>query len=238
MAVYTRDYPALDPLASGVDDSPAEGIVAGTALSDAHITAARLQHRERKHFLVNTGRATQDEVVASLKRKTQLIVENASRQPVGPDATLNAIENLNTIINNLNNTLNDPNTGLQALSTRVAALNNTIDDPDAGLQALSTRVAALDTRVAALNTKIEIESAQHCNRAAIKTNTEEIRVVKNEQGRAPREDQVWFPATNRELASATSARLNPLLRFYGLQLGGSLDDKRGRIRAHLAIQIG
>ena len=46
--VYANNIPALHPLAAGVDDGPAPAIAQGEPLALQDVTAARLQHQNRK----------------------------------------------------------------------------------------------------------------------------------------------------------------------------------------------
>ena len=67
---YVNDIPALPPLASGVDDSSAPGITEGEPLAFRDVTAALLQHQNRKRLAVCVPiLATEDELVASKRRK-------------------------------------------------------------------------------------------------------------------------------------------------------------------------
>lgn len=133
-------------------------------MNNQDITAAEQQHHQRKHLLA-LGDATADEVLASKKRKIQVVVENSSRQPVGTAAIL-------TLLNNLNNTLNDPKTGLAALNNTVNNLNdlktglaaNTVNnlnnthtgnDPNTGLQALNNTVNDLNDTISRPNTGLQ-----------------------------------------------------------------------------------
>jgi glycerol-3-phosphate cytidylyltransferase-like family protein len=70
MATYPVDIPSLPPLASGFNDNPAPPIAQGDVLQNDHVTAARIQDKNRKRLSeCNPPLATQDEVVASKRRK-------------------------------------------------------------------------------------------------------------------------------------------------------------------------
>lgn len=70
MANYSTNIPALNPLAFGINDNPAAGIVQGEPLQDVHVAAATLQHQTRKRFAKSNPQfVTEEELVASKRRK-------------------------------------------------------------------------------------------------------------------------------------------------------------------------
>jgi hypothetical protein len=80
--LYTLKHPALPPLASGEDDYPAVAIRGGDAIQDEHITAASKQHMTRE-TLSKSNLATPQEVTASKKRETAVIVDSFGLAPAG-----------------------------------------------------------------------------------------------------------------------------------------------------------
>lgn len=81
---YTKNYPALAPLASGEEDNPAVEINVGMEIRDEHIVAASRQHSAREH-LRGFDLATLLEVTARKKRLAGLINESVSTLPIGQD---------------------------------------------------------------------------------------------------------------------------------------------------------
>ena len=216
MANYFANYPALEPLASGWDDSPADAVVAGSPLDDQDVTRAEQQYKLRKHRLA-VGDVTEAEVLAAKKRKVQVMVENASHHPVGPNPVMNA--------------LNDLNTGQQALSNTVQELSNTV-------QALSNTVQALSNTVNNLSNIVRDESTRNMNRTCVRDNQDPINAMPNAAGLLPGPAAVWFPQHNEALMLARGPNeLNPLLAFYGLAGNGNIGEKRRRIRDHLGILL-
>ena len=80
--LYTLNHPALLPLASGENDYPAVAIHGGDAIQDDHITAASKQHITRESLL-KSYLATPEEVTASKKRETAVIVDSFGLVPAG-----------------------------------------------------------------------------------------------------------------------------------------------------------
>jgi hypothetical protein len=77
MGTYVTDIPQLDVLASGIDDNAAAAIQIGDNLDEAHVSAATLQHKNRKRLATtNPPMALPEEVVQSKRRKHQ--VESAN----------------------------------------------------------------------------------------------------------------------------------------------------------------
>ena len=72
---YTMSHPALDPLASQMDDNPAAAIQHGDSINDEHILAARRQHHYRKH-LRGLNCATEFEVLASKMRLAAIMMDS------------------------------------------------------------------------------------------------------------------------------------------------------------------
>ena len=198
-------YPSLPDLQSQADDTPAPAIAPGDPLSDDHFAAAKLQHTKRKH-LHETGLATTvAEVIASKKRKTQVLVEISNQQPVGPDAIANNLNNLIGTVTNLVNTVTTDiaainaritnlvdtvNTNHAAINARITDLVDTVNTNHAAINAritdlvntVNTNHAALTTTVNRTNVRIDIESARNVNRSTVRTGDHEITAVPNTNG--------------------------------------------------------
>lgn len=182
-AVYSSAYPSLPDLQSQADDTPAPAIAPGDPLNDDHFVAAKLQHTKRKH-LHETGLATTvAEVIASKKRKTQVLVEISNQQPVGPDAIAN---NLNNLIGTVRNLVNTVTTDNAAINARITNLVNTVN----------TNHADLMTTVNRTNVRIDIESARNVNRSTVRTGDHEITAVSDTNGDFPLDAVSGFHRTS------------------------------------------
>lgn len=181
-AVYSSAYPSLPDLQSQADDTPAPAIASGDPLNDDHFVAAKLQHTKRKH-LHETGLATVAEVIASKKRKTQVLVEISNQQPVGPDAIAN---NLNNLIGTVRNLVNTVTTDNAAINARITNLVNTVN----------TNHADLMTTVNRTNVRIDIESARNVNRSTVRTGDHEITAVSDTNGDFPLDAVSGFHRTS------------------------------------------
>jgi transcription termination factor NusB len=218
-AVYSSAYPSLPDLQSQADDTPAPAIAPGDPLNDDHFVAAKLQHTKRKH-LHETGLATTvAEVIASKKRKTQVLVEISNQQPVGPDAIAN---NLNNLIGTVRNLVNTVTTDNAAINARITNLVNTVTTDNAAINAritdlvdtVNTNHAAINARITNLvhtvntnhadlmttvnrtNVRIDIESARNVNRSTVRTGDHEITAVSDTNGDFPLDAVSGFHRTS------------------------------------------
>jgi len=109
---YANNHPNVAPLASGMNDNApaATGVVQGAPLDTHHDIADAEQQCESRKHQVDPTFATENEVAATKIRKIQIEAEHAA--PVGIAALNNSIVTLTAAIN-------DPNTGLAALSHRL-----------------------------------------------------------------------------------------------------------------------
>jgi hypothetical protein len=82
MATYPDGIPALPPLASGIDDEPAPAILQGDLVQGGHVTAAMIQHQNRKVLRARIPQwVTEDEILASKHRKYH--VQGVNFDPAG-----------------------------------------------------------------------------------------------------------------------------------------------------------
>ena len=85
MANYLSAHPALPPLASGVEDSPAAAIALGAPLNSGDIEAASRQSKRRRSLFESSNRrATEDEVHQATKREFCIVAENAAGAVAAP----------------------------------------------------------------------------------------------------------------------------------------------------------
>ena len=207
-AVYSSAYPSLPDLQSQADDTPAPAIAPGDPLNDDHFVAAKLQHTKRKH-LHETGLATTvAEVIASKKRKTQVLVEISNQQPVGPDAIANNLNNLIGTVRNLVNTVTTDNAAINArITDLVDTVNTNHDRVTADNAAINARItnlvhtvntnhADLMTTVNRTNVRIDIESARNVNRSTVRTGDHEITAVSDTNGDFPLDAVSGFHRTS------------------------------------------
>ena len=75
--VYSVNIPALDPLASGVDEHSADAICQGENLDLNHVVAANRQYKNRKH-LSNASPPMANEAEVARAKKRRHIVQSAN----------------------------------------------------------------------------------------------------------------------------------------------------------------
>lgn len=251
MPSYTATYPALNPLASGNDDMPASAIAQGDPLDDDHIIQATMQHKMRK-VLRDAQLATPEEVVRSKIRKTLIVMENAELGVGGPawavalqnsfDGLTKTVHALATSVDALTAAVHHPTTGLEALAHTIndphhglSALADTINHPTIGLKALENAINHTQTGLNTLASQINAPTT------GLIANFNEICRAKiiplcNRAGELPGAD-MWFPKKYSQVETATGLDVDRLLNFYGLEAGGTLEEKKERILTHLRAPL-
>jgi hypothetical protein len=214
MATYQSDIPALDPLASGYNDNPANGIVAGDALNDADVVAATRQHKNRKLLAVAGPTAVTAEEVAASKRRKHLVESSNFSGPVPPWAL-------------------QMHASMMAIQESMLATQASV----AGLPQMQASVEELTGQVGRLITMLK-EGRQRSMNLAIRERGNRIEpVIRLQDGAAPVDRNVWFPASLESLTSAGNRDLNSLLRFCGLAQTGSQEERIAALKMHLGIAI-
>mmetsp|Transcript_8167 Transcript_8167/g.12624 ORF Transcript_8167/g.12624 Transcript_8167/m.12624 type:complete len:196 (+) Transcript_8167:246-833(+) len=131
MANYQTAHPALPPLVSGVNDSPAVEIADGAPLNDGDIEAARRQTKRRRALFEATNRrATEDEVQQAVKREFCVVAENATGVVAGPPWAIQLRNDLRNELREFRNELgnefrNDLRNELHNIRARLVNLSTT-----------------------------------------------------------------------------------------------------------------
>jgi TolA-binding protein len=213
MATYPVDIPSLPPLASRANDNPAPPITRGELLQDNHVTAARAQHKFRKRLSeCNPPLATQDEVVASKRRKHN--VESANF--VGASVPLWAHNLQQQIIANMQQKMANMQEGLQEQIANMQQQTN--------------------QRMDRLQWQVQQESQKSINRSR-RSPDEKIEMVVRDDGEMPDEQNppIWFPNDHDDITLATGVEVSSLLAFYSLDPDGPATEKKIRLRRFLGV---
>jgi hypothetical protein len=258
------NIPALPPLASGINDDPAAGIAAGAPLQVEHLIAARRQHRNRKEFMSLTNiQATEEEVLLSQQRKhkvesvhfqgdgvpvwAQQMQQNLqdqmqqSLQGHMQQSQQNLEEKLQTLKQDLQAEMQtlkqDLQAEMQTLKQDLQAEMQTMQqDLQAEMQTMQqNQQQNLQAEMQLIQRKISVESERSMNRSRKRSADSIEQLVREDDGLYPRDQNVWFPTDEEALANATREAMNPLLNFYRLPTGGTLPDKRQRLKQFLQV---
>ena len=225
------NIPALPPLASGINDDPAAGIAAGAPLQVEHLIAVRRQHRNRKEFMTLTNiQATEEEVLLSKQRKHK--VESVHFQGDGVPVWAQQMQQ------NLQDQMQQSLQGhmQQSQQNLEEKLQTLKQDLQAEMQTMQqNQQQNLQAQMELIQRKISMESERSMNRSRKRSADSIEQLVREDDGLYPRDQNVWFPADEEALANATRGAMNPLLNFYRLPTGGTLPDKRQRLKQFLQV---
>ena len=219
MENYTADIPALDPLASGVNDSPARPILAGLPLNVDDIAAAKNQYTKRKHFH-KANYATQNELSAAKRRHIQVEMEHATAGAIGPAWATG----LQAALDNLTQVTNDTNARLQALA-------RTVNDPNTGLGAVAGAVVITNTHLLGLT------GSKKSTATWIVALFVPFKIVSPIYH--PDAVPNWSPGSYREVLYCSEEEADNFIRFYNIVFQGdpTLESKRLHIKNFLGISI-
>jgi hypothetical protein len=208
MAFYANDIAALPPLASAIDDNPADAIAQGDALNEDHITAARLQHTTRKHLSAASVNAASAAEVTTAKRRKHLVESSNFEEGAVPVWAAQLQQQMQAMQNQMQNQM-------QAMQNQMQAMQNQTDRRiDQESQRSMNR--SLRDNQDPVEPLIRLADGEFPNNAAY---------------------ALWFPANNGALYGATGLQMDPLLAFYGLPTDGSVEVRRRRLRRFLGITL-
>lgn len=218
-ATYVQSIPSLEPLQSGCLEVSAESIEAGTQMSGSHIVAASRQYRTRKQRqLLLPGLVADEELVAAKRRK------HAVQSAQFDGQTPRWAQQLQFQMGQMQTQLNQVQTQLNQVHTQMG-------------QMMSGDTTQLKGQLQQTQRLIQIESQRSRNYARHTNSSTIAQLVRDLDGRTPRDDSLWFPTDYKELFQAPNVQVNPLLTFYGLDLQGTLSEKRNRLADHLGVVL-
>jgi hypothetical protein len=221
MATYPDGIPALPPLASGIDDEPAPAILQGDLVQGGHVTAAMIQHQNRKVLRARIPQwVTEDEILASKHRKYH--VQGVNFDPAGVPhwalAIQQTLQNVQQTVDNVQQTVHN-----------VQQQTNDIQDQQQEQQQHLER----------MNREIQQERQRSMNRSR-KINEQPIEMlVRVDDGQMPdqQDPPVWFPIDQNNLMNATSNQLSALLIFYGQGPAIHKQDKQNQLKRFLGVTL-
>jgi chromosome segregation ATPase len=237
----------LEPLASHLNDSPAAEVSHTSPLDANNILATEAQLKMRQ-VIYETNKATYDEVVAASNRLYQLQMEHAAASG-GVDVSGPAwATQLQNSINSLTTNVNDLTTNVNDLTAKVNTMSHRLEQQEEKLRTLTVNVNTLTTNVdtltqtvnhptnglKAVSNRLEQQTVRNINQSSIRTYEDRIRPIPNPPGGGKPK---WMPKNNYDIAKCRKIQASSYLRFYNLPTGGSLNDKRKRIREHIGITI-
>ena len=232
--VYAQTIPSLNPLESGHTEPPVDPIQAGNPMVLSDITAASKQYRNRKNLHSTHPELVTDlEVVAAKQRKHA--VQLAHFDGSTPQWARQMHTQMNQIQTQMQTRMSQIQTQMNQMEPRMQTQMNQMETRmQTQLNQMETR---MQTQMNQIQRLIQIESqrsrnfARHTNQSAIAA------LMRASDGTAPADANLWFPGNQHELFDATTARVNPLLGFYGLDLAGNLQQKRDRLANHLGVVL-
>ena len=207
---YAMDIPALPGLTSGAHDNPAQAILQGDDLNNAHVAASRHQHQNRKRLAKNDANlVTEDELVASKRRKHIVAASNFD----GP---------------------------IPAWGQQMAALLQQMNQAIANVQQqMDQRFDKMDQRMEQMERRMQQESERAMNRFRRNTSDEIVPVIRLVDGQYPADANLWFPRNQIQLLKARMERIGPLMDFYSLPAAAEVNIrvKRARLMAFLGVSL-
>ena len=96
--------------------------------------------------------------------------------------------------------------------------------------------AQMQTQNDRLERCIQIESQRSRNYARHTTGSAVAKLMTASDGTMP-PGNLWFPANQNDLFSATGTQVNHLLHFYGLPEDGTVGNRRARLANHLGVVL-
>jgi hypothetical protein len=234
---YTADYPALDPLASGLEDSPAGPIFEGSPLNSEDILAAEIQLKMRLN-LYEANYVTHEELAAAKKRKLQIEMEHATAGAIGPawaNGLQVAVQNLTRDVCNLTRDVGNLTRNVGNLTRDVGNLTQTVGNLTQAVGNLTQTINHPESGLEAISNRLKQQEARNMNQSSIRTNSDIITAIPC-PGRG--EDRPrWMPRTCNDIIECTARDANTYLNFYNLENNRSLAEKRQEILKHLGITI-
>ena len=143
---YVKDYPALAPLNTQVDDYPAAGVLAGGGILREQLEAVSLQRRTREVLLVS-HHATEAELLEAQIRETSMFVESVSTNPLDQDWVQGLVQqsaNNNTIMQDHNTNVRQ---GMDTMNDRLDTIITTMHDMNTRMNEMNTRMNRMNTRM-------------------------------------------------------------------------------------------